>query len=208
MHEHCQSACQEIPPGWSKFEACHVKAENTVDIDAAESGLIKQLLVEKNEWILKGSAIADLDTDLIETRLQTAQLQHELTKILAGDDEKIQLAKFALEEARIELENRLAIKNRVSSSEIRKAELEVKRCEVDLKLSEKDREKRIAESRIQAANVQSLQMRLNRHRIRAPMQGAIVKIGKHSGQWIDVGETIATLVDLESLIDRSACSKA
>lgn len=193
-------SAQELPSGWKQFSQCPVKADRTIEVDSDESGHLQSMNVKRNDWILQGAVIAELDSEGIENELQIASLQHENAKSLASDMTDIQFREYALQEAQADLENHRSIQGRVSGWEITQRELAVASARVNLNRAKNELKRRQLESELQAARVKALQIRLSRHTIRAPIQGAVLEVVKQPGQWVETGETLVRIADLESLV--------
>lgn len=186
--------------GWLTLRDCPVLLENAVEVPALESGVLEAVDVKLNQAIAAGGRLAKLDSSLAELELKISQMQSKLAQETADDTYDIQFKRLALKEIEEEKSSYESISSSVSKSEMARLDLNVERAKVAVTQALKAQEFAKAEAQLKAAALGAAQQRLQRRQILAPLAGVVTKLHKHPGQWVEAGQPIATISDLENLV--------
>lgn len=196
-------ALRGAPPAelrWETFENCPVLTEHVVDVPALESGILTELLVKENDSVMIDTPIARLDSEIAEMDLQVLHLQYKFAQYQATNNMTIDFYEFALREAQERLRRYQAVYESVRGQDIKDLELAVEKARVSLDQARQQRQEAIVEAELRAGSIRAAQMRLDRRKLKAPISGVVTEVVKHSGQWVEVGEPILRIQDLEKLV--------
>ncbi|MEX0655295.1 MAG: efflux RND transporter periplasmic adaptor subunit [Phycisphaeraceae bacterium] len=158
-----------------------------VKLGAPLSGVLAEIAVDEGETVEEGQVIAQMDESVQALAVEAAALRAELTGRL---DE----ARLLLEEAEEDLERIATLRERdaTSSWELRRARLERDKARAAVRQVEEQRDLSRAEHRLESE-------RLERHRLRAPFGGIVVRLEAEPGASLNHGDEVALLVGLDPL---------
>lgn len=189
-------------------------------------GLVTEKLVDAGDRVEAGKPLARLRTKTLElliaagkATLQTAR--HELEELEHGarpqeleqarSDLRAAEAESDLHQWRLKSVKELFDKGQVSEDEYqlalsscRRAEEALERAKVTLAmLEEGPRKERVerarAHLRVQEAEVELLEDRLERHTIRAPFDGFVVSVEIEVGEWVEKGAEVCEMAALDEV---------
>ncbi|SEM12830.1 efflux RND transporter periplasmic adaptor subunit [Halomonas daqiaonensis] len=151
-----------------------VTAPRTAHLSSDVAGRITQLPVSLGEHVQEGDLLLAIDGEEVALQAQSA-------------DADVGEARAALDNARRRLRegNRLGEGRNIASSELSQRETNVAIAEATL-------ERRLAE-------LDRLEVRLERHRLQAPFAGRLTHRDVAIGEWATPGTPLLTLIDLERL---------
>ena len=185
---------------WLSFENCTAYVEHAVDIPAMESGVLQSLAVDKNDAVKANAPVAQMDAQTAEMEIRLARLQYEAALELAKDTSDLNYQKTVLEVAKEELASLQSIRSTVSDTEMRRAILSVRKGEQAVVRAEQARNYAAVEAESKLAAVEAAQLRLRRRSIVAPIDGVITAIERRPGQWVETGQTIARIENMDHLV--------
>ncbi len=191
---------QSSDTGWQLFRECPVLVEHSVDVPALDSGVLQSLDVLLNGPVVKGAVIARLDSELAALEVQLAKLQAAAATELANDNSDIEYQQQALKEVEEELRNFKSISTSVSEGEIRRLNLAVGKARLAVIRAQKAQSRAKLEEQLKQAAVESAEQRLKRREIVVPLDGVVATIYHHPGQWIQAGEPVVQVLQLDHLI--------
>lgn len=172
-----------------------------VYVPAKETGALSSVEVKIGDHVTAGGVIARQETDLAEIALQMARIDHQLSTLEAQSDLDRDYLELSLESARNELTRSLEA-NREKPGTVPEMDIDRLRVKVEqsaMALAQSERE--FATAKLKAA--QSLQRldlatkTLERHTIRAPIDGRVDQFSHHRGEWLKPGDAVARIVTLD-----------
>ena len=151
-----------------------VTAVRSAQLSVATSGLVSSLYVDAGSRVKAGEVMLELDPELAELQLQSANA------VLAQARNALADASRRLEEARS-----LAPKQSIAETQVRDLVSEVVSDEAALQQAQAD-----------AGYQQGV---LARHSIKAPFEGVVSAKHTELGEWVNPGEAVVDLVALEDV---------
>lgn len=175
---------------------------------------------------LRGATLAQLDTEsvMIEiagARAELKRLQHELAELEAGSrPEELAQARARLEaardasefaESRFRRTQELDKQNAIAGEQLDSAKSEAFAARQELiaasafhdLVTAGPRKEKIAQTTAkveqQQQEISRLETQLNRHTIRAPFEGDVVRKLAEVGQWLNRGEPVAEIIELDPI---------
>jgi RND family efflux transporter MFP subunit len=164
-----------------------VAPSQQVMITAPLDGRVQQVIAEEGQVVEADALLAEMDASIQRIVVEAAELQAEA----AGEMKR---AELLAAEARIMHERmvRAAENDAASEWEVRRTQLQRKQAEAQLQAL---RERRAMDQ----ATLRLEQERLDRHHLRAPFAGRIVRVRVEDGATVAAGDPIVSLIHLDPL---------
>jgi multidrug efflux pump subunit AcrA (membrane-fusion protein) len=182
---------------------CQVLLIKDVEVSADEAGRLIGVNVTEGDHITKAELVAQLDDRQATLQKIAAELERDAAQARADDDIDVRFSVKSFELAEAELNQDLEINQRspgtVPAQEIRRkqlartrAELQIDRTRLDLKVARMTAE-------VQSAAVQAAEENILRRRLLAPFDGMVVQVYRQTNEWVNVGEPVLRVVQMDRL---------
>ncbi|MFP3921564.1 MAG: efflux RND transporter periplasmic adaptor subunit [Dichotomicrobium sp.] len=151
-----------------------VVSPRTAQLSSDLGGLVEDVLVDLGDRVAAGDPLIQLDASLEGLQLRSAEAStREAQEELADAERRVRIAR------------RLAENDNLPQNELdaREAALRIAEAKADRLESEEER----------------FRARVERHTITAPFAGVITSRSADAGEWIDPGDTVVELVDVDHL---------
>lgn len=160
----------------------------TIDVAAAESGLVQDVRVELGQAVKKAEVLGTLDDDMLKATLEIAQLKANSTAAIDAAKAELELKQQRL--------NALTEINRTgggSRDEFSRAKADAELSRAKLKAAEES----LAADRLE---VKKIETQLQRRTIRSPIDGVVTDIHRDPGEFVSLTEPkLFTVVRLDRL---------
>ena len=160
----------------------------TIDVAAAETGIVQDVRVELGQAVKKGEVLGTLDDDVLKASLEIAQLKANSTAAIEAATAELELKQQRL--------NALTEINRTgggSRDEFSRAKADAELARAKLKLAEE----MLAADRLE---VKKIEVQLQRRVIRSPIEGVVTDIPRDPGEFVSLTEPkLFTVVRLDRL---------
>lgn len=172
-----------------------------IDVAAQADGIITQLHVDEGKPVKQGDPMIELDARiaLAEITVQTKEL--EQARLKAGDRSQILYSEAAYEVAKneVEISDKLYKDRAEDLSTNQKKKLELKKAELQIKVSNIEHAKDeaavgVSEAKLEAANVQTALRKINAH-----WDGLVSDVKKEQFDYVRAGEVILRLTDMSRI---------
>lgn len=184
-------------------EQCKVRFADEVEVPAMETGRVEKMMVQLNDSVQPDSPIARLDGRSLAIRRRAAMLKFNAAKAELSDDVEVRYAKVALSEAKAELDTSNAVHDDVRGvipmNQIRRLRLAVERGELEIVLAQRRYKERLLESQLLESELAVLDNQLDNLEANSPISGVIIEVMRSPGEWVDKGQTIAKIGQLDRL---------
>jgi multidrug resistance efflux pump len=190
-------------PSDPQIPLCEVTSIDDQAIPGADAGVLMLLAVKEGMRVAKGAEIGRIDDSEARAQLDVKQFEYEVANQTANSDIDIRHAKAAALVAKaaydkLEQSNKI-FPGTVTAIDILKNRLEWKKSELAIEqVTEKQVEAQLT-AKAKSAEVGAAKVALDRHILRAPFDGVVVKVAKKPGEWISPGEPVVTLVGIDRL---------
>lgn len=178
-----------------------VTAIDDVKVPARDAGSLTKIHVKPGMYVEVDFAMGEIDNRDTLAKQRIAQGELDAANVQATSTAEIEAAKKGRDVAKAEYESALAIweKNRgaISEQELRRAKFQWDRSIAQIEVAET--ENRVAQQTvlIKTAQLDATQVELRKKKIEAPIQGQIVEVYKHMGEWVQPGDPVLRLVRLD-----------
>jgi macrolide-specific efflux system membrane fusion protein len=183
------------------IDAVQITLIDEVELAARESGPIVSLPIIEGQLVSEGELVAQIDD--VEPKLQWKKAREEaqVARSLAENDVKVRFAKKSREVAEAELRRAKESVERfaksVSETELDRLKLaaertllEVEQAEHDQQIARQNQKLKETEAEIAAAGVE-------RRKMSSPINGVVVEINRHRGEWVQPGDMVARLIRID-----------
>lgn len=186
------------------LEACNLEFLEDVQIPATEAGVLTTLAVVEGSLVQEGDVIAGIDDREAKMQLEIAKHQAQSAYAKYTDKVEEKYARAAADAAEAEVlefreVNAGGVRNVITASEMRRAELEWTRAKLQIEKAIKDRELALFDYRTRFAELKAAEQALDRRIIRAPFTGEVLKLNRRQSEWANPGDPILQLVRYDVL---------
>lgn len=173
------------------------------ELPARVAGVLAAVHVVEGQQVEVGEVVAqleDYDTQLLHTR---AELESEIAQLKAANDAAVRCAEKALAVAEADQERgeKTAKKNAlsISLSELDQLRLQTERAFFEVERAKHEFEVAQVTGRLKENDVKLAARNLETRRIEAPLNGIVVEVNPHEGEWVEPGETVIRVVNTDRL---------
>ncbi len=174
-----------------------------VELPAKESGALADLLVREGNIVEKGRQVASIEDDEARMALTKAERELAIARAKAENDVSIRFAKKTYEVAQAEhrraRESIEKFQKSVSETELDQLRLNTEKAQLEIEQAEHERTIAQLIARQKEGELESAQIKMDRHRLIAPFTGMAVQINKLRGEWVNPGDIVLRLVRLDRL---------
>ncbi len=184
-----------------RLNGCPVFAIDAAELPAQETGLLAKMSLKPGDELAGQQLLAQIDDSSTQMEKSVAAVEARLARELADDQTDILFAAAVLEEAKIALKSYEEIERRgsASSAEIRNKQLAVEQAELKLQHAKLAQKQLLVRAELALKGMESAEQRLKKFRILTPFSGTITSVSKREGEWVQVGQSVASIVRLEEL---------
>src|SRR5262245_12560619 len=169
-----------------------------VEVASEEAGPLAELTVAEGSRVKAGDRLGRLDDRDAALQITRAQIALNHAQEQAKNKVKLLQAEEALKLATLELDRATTANKElarvVSETQLSKLRLEVRRAELDVEQANEDRA--AAARAVEAAtnDLAMAQRTRERRQILSPMDGVVVDVRRHVGEWLEPGKAVVRLV--------------
>ena len=161
----------------------------TIEVAAAETGLISEIKVREGDTVRQGEILATLDRDVLLALLAIADQAMQSTGNLDSA-----LAELRLRKERLEKLEELLAKGHARQEEVARARTDLAIAEAQVRSARED-------LLIKKLDYEKIEAQLERRILRAPLDGIIPRIQKNAGEYVAPSDPyVLTLVQLDPLL--------
>ncbi len=172
-------------------------------VPAQEAGRLMIVNVKGNETIDEGFIIAEIDNRDTKAKEKIAQGELDVEREKAKSDAELELARRGVEVSKLEYDTNVEVRRKspgaVSDTELRKFEFQWYRAQAQVKVAELDRVVAGLTTKVKEAQLEATGNELERRRIAAPFRGEVDEVKRQVGEWVQPGEPVVRLVQLDRL---------
>lgn len=185
------------------IEDAQVKLKRNVEVPVREAGILIKLNVKAGDFVAAGDVIAHIEDELYDLNQQISELEFQHAALSSTNDVNKRFAEKSQEVSLAVLERSMEAVARYEKS-ISKTELEKLRLESERDgLAFEQAELELALSKIQqelkSQELAVSKLKLAYRTIAAPFNGMVVETFPQEGEWVNAGEPVLRIIDLDTL---------
>lgn len=191
------------PPSDPVVKGALVRVADQIKLPAMEAGVLVKLIAKEGAQVRAGEVIGNIDDREPQMKKKAAYHEYVAAYKRATDDVEIQFAQAQADVAKAELKrltetNRIATKA-IPETEVEKARLDVTHFALAIKKSLHDQELAKYEAATKQAELDAANLSIERRVVKAPFDGVVEEIKRHESEWVQPGDTILTLLKLDTM---------
>ena len=180
-----------------------LKVIEEIDVPAIQESTILAILVAEGQVVQVGQMLMQLDDQRARLKQQQAELEQRIAAKKAGNRSGVLLAET---EARITnsslqraLESRKRFPDTPSQAEVDEIELRVAHAKQHLEQATQEFQLAELAKELSEKNLALATFEVDRHQIKAPIQGAVTEIIARKGEWVRPGEPLVRVMRVDRL---------
>jgi multidrug efflux pump subunit AcrA (membrane-fusion protein) len=186
-----------------QLRGAFVKLKKDIDVPAQSSGVIKNLKIHKGSIVGPESVMGTLDDTEAIANVSFAQAQLDSAKLQATIDVGVQVAIAGAKAAQAEYDAMLFANRRTpgafSAADVRRAKFQAERAKLQVENEQFNMKIAGFDVGTRTAQLSVSIDQLKRRQITAPLDGVVVEIARHPGEYVREGETILRVVQMDVL---------
>jgi macrolide-specific efflux system membrane fusion protein len=159
--------------------------------------------VREGQRVKQGELLAQIDDQVPRLAADAAKSKYDISREKATNDVKIRFAQKALEVSEAELrrstESIQKFAKSVSQSQLDVEQLTVQKNRLEAEQAEHEQAIAVLEMKAQETELNAAKAEINRRRIVAPFEGAIVQVYLRKGEWAEPGQKALRIVNTDRL---------
>lgn len=201
----CQLAAFAEAPGSSEpvLERCLVSLVEEAKVPAREPGVLVELTVREGATVRRGDVIAKIDDDQPQMEKRKAKAEHDQAIAKAESDVDVRYSITAEQVAEAEHKKALESHAKVPGSvtEVERARLMLNERKSELQIEQAELERRMASlaAASKGVELEAAENAIERRLIKSPLDGVVVQIFPHQGEWMQPGDPLARVVRADKL---------
>jgi multidrug efflux pump subunit AcrA (membrane-fusion protein) len=185
------------------LERCLVSLVEEAKVSAGEAGLLVEVTVKPGDTVTAGQAIAKIDDDQPQMEKRKAQAEYEQAFAKSESDVDIRYAVAAERVAEAESNKAKESHTKVPGSvtEVERERLKLNEQKSELQIEQAQLEQNLSKlaALSKQVEVQTAEINIKRRLITSPLDGVVVDVLRHQGEWMQLGEPLAHLVRTDRL---------
>ncbi len=185
------------------LEHCLVSVLKEAKVPAREGGVLIDLLVREGDSIKAGDVIAKIDDSQPQFERRKAKAEHDQAVAKASSDVDVRFAVASELVAAAEYEKAQLSNDRLQGSvtrvELDRLELNERKAELQIEQAELERKMTALAADSKQVEVDAAENAIERRTITAPLEGTIVQVFPHQGEWMQPGDPLARVVQTDRL---------
>jgi multidrug efflux pump subunit AcrA (membrane-fusion protein) len=172
-----------------------------IQLPARESGVLGQLNAKEGQLIEGGALIAKVDDSQAITELESSRRRLEASELKVSSDIGIRYATAARETAWKGFKREDGLFRKGAGSEAKRDELQLAAVQADLQLEKANHDFQVDQKavRLEQIQVTKAEQLVERHDIIAPWSGVVTKTLKRQSEWVNAGDPILELVQMDRI---------
>lgn len=185
------------------LERCLVSLVEEAKVPAREAGVLVELAIREGATVSKNDVIAKIDDDQPQMERRKAKAEHDQALAKAESDVDVRFAVASEEVAAAEYRKAVESHSKVPGSvtEVERNRLMLNEKKAELQIEQAQLERRLAALAAQSKEVEVLAAEngIDRRLIRSPLDGVVVQVFPHRGEWMQPGDPLARVVRADKL---------
>lgn len=185
------------------LQRCLVSLIEEAKVPAREAGVLVELGVREGDVVEKGMLIAKIDDSQPQMERRKAKAEHEQAVAKAEGDVDVRYAIAAELVAEAEhkkaLESHTKVPGSVTEVERDRLKLNEKKGELQIEQAELDRRLNGLAAQSKEVEVLAAENAIDRRLIKSPLDGVVVQVFPHQGEWLQPGDPLARVVRTDRL---------
>jgi multidrug efflux pump subunit AcrA (membrane-fusion protein) len=182
---------------------CVLSLDAQAEIPAQEPGVLTSIPVREGQSVVTDQLLAQIDDLIPRMRYEVAKNKLEVSQKQAEDDIDIRYARKAAAVAQAIYEGSVksnqTVTGAVADADVKQQKLEWEKFLLSIEKAQKDFEVARLQVKVSEAELQAANADVEHRRLVAPLDGVVVELMRHQGEWVQAGETVMRIVRVDVL---------
>ena len=196
-------AAEESAAAEPVLSRCLISLVEEARVPAREAGVLVELSIKEGDTLTRGDTIARIDDSQPQFERRKAQAEHDQARAKSESDVDVRYSIAAEQVAEAELEKAVASNRKVPGSvtevELARLQLNQKKSELQIEQAQLERRLSALDAHSKEVEVEAADNRIERRRIASPIDGMVVQVYPHLGEWMQPGDPLARVVRTDKL---------
>lgn len=197
------AAQAEVTDGEPLLTRCLVSLLTEAKVPAREGGVLVELRVREGDTVKAGEVIARIDDSQPKFDRRKAKAEHDQALAKAESDVDVRFSVASERVAAAEFEKAQLANEKLEGSvtrvELDRLELNERKAELQIEQAELERRMTALAADAKAVEVDAAENAIERRTITAPLDGTVVQVFPHEGEWMQPGDPLARVVRTDRL---------
>jgi membrane fusion protein, multidrug efflux system len=193
------AATQEPPT----LTHCLVELIDQAQVPAQEAGVVVAVKVKDGQAVTKGEPLVQMDDAIAIAERNKSQGELDAARTKADSDIDIRYAQKAQGVAyftwRKYVEANQKTAGAIAETEVKRAELDEQRAALQIDQSKIERKVAEYTAAAKSAEVAAAKEGIAHRQIKSPLDGIVLEVVPHEGEWVKPGDTVAHVVRMDRL---------
>jgi multidrug efflux pump subunit AcrA (membrane-fusion protein) len=172
-------------------------------LSAMKPGAIIALPVVDGASVQEGDVLGQLDDRESQANIKAAEAELNVAKKQGSSEAPVQAAVATQAVAKAEWEKAVAVNetraNAVNAIEVERLKLTWEKAGFQIEVAQQELDVALLNIGVKAAQLEVAQLDAELRKIRAPYAGEIVKVNRHVGEWLQAGDPVLHMVQMDRL---------
>jgi len=182
---------------------CLVSLVEEAQVPAQEAGVLRSVEVREGQQVPNNGLLGRIDDQRAQMQHKVADFELKVAHERAANDIEVRYAKAAASVAEAEHQQSVDANEKmpgtVPRAELRRLLLTHRRSTLQIEQSELDKRVAALESLVRKAEKEAAGQNIALRQIRSPLEGVVVKVYRHSGEWVQPGDPVVHVVRIDRL---------
>ncbi len=182
---------------------CLVSLVEEAKVPAREAGVLLELAVREGDAVRSGEMIARIDDNQPQMEKRKAKAEHDQAVAKAESDVDIRYSIAAEKVAEAEhmkaLESHTKVPGSVTEVERNRLKLNEQKSELQIEQARLEQRMSVLAAASKGVELEAAENAVERRLIKSPLDGVVVQIFPHQGEWMQPGDPLAHVVRIDKL---------
>jgi len=185
------------------LQRCLVSLVQEAKVPAREAGVLMELAVREGDTVSTGDVIAKIDDNQPQMEKRKAQAEHDQAVAKAESDVDLRYSVKAEEVAQAEYDKAVEASRKVPGSvtgvELSRLKLNEQKSELQIEQARLEQRMNVLAAASKGVELEAAGNAVERRLIKSPLDGVVVQIFPHQGEWMQPGDPLAHVVRVDKL---------
>jgi macrolide-specific efflux system membrane fusion protein len=189
--------------GGGALNNCLVSLIEEAEVPAQEEGVLYELVVREGSQVTKGQVLGRINDRAAQLKKHMMESAYRAAKEKSENDINVRYSTAAAKVAEAAYDSALEANKRypnaVGPSEVRRLKLEAERTRLQIEQSQLEQTLLVHDLTSKAAELETADDAVRRRHVISPIEGEVVEMRRHVGEWVSAGQPVLRLVRLDRL---------
>jgi RND family efflux transporter MFP subunit len=197
------TAEESSAPSKVVLERCLISLIAEAEAPAQEAGVIVEMAVREGQQVSRDALIARIDDATSQLQKLAAEAERSISYEKSTNDVDVRYAdatrKVAAAEYQMNHEANLKVRGTKSAAELQELQLKIEQAALQIEQARHEQFLASLETQANDAKVGLANNDIRRRRICAPIDGEVVELLVHAGEWVHPGDPVARVIRMDRL---------